>query len=206
MSQSPTSVAPSRERGEAGLSSNDALAGLQPRLEGDNIGVRDASAPFESLFSELFRNHVERLTRILDRLSGEPDLAADVVQESFVRLYNRGSLPDAPEAWLISVALNLLRNALNAVDSAGEIDVETRRGPRNGRPSIIITVEDNGPGIPAHVLPDIFDAFVTTRLDARGTGLGLTVSEGIITQHGGTISASNRRQGGACLEVCLPAS
>ena len=73
--------------------------------------MRDASAPFESLFSELFRNHVERLTRILDRLSGEPDLAADVVQESFVRLYNRGSLPDAPEAWLISVALNLLRNA-----------------------------------------------------------------------------------------------
>ena len=107
---------------------------------------------------------------------------------------------------LLQVFVNLLRNALNAVDSAGVIDVETRRGTRNGRPSIITTIEDNGPGIPAHVLPDIFDAFVTTRLDARGTGLGLTVSEGIITQHGGTISASNRRQGGACLEVCLPAS
>jgi signal transduction histidine kinase len=68
------------------------------------------------------------------------------------------------------------------------------------------TVEDNGHGIPAHVLPDIFNAFVTTRLDANGTGLGLTVAEGIITQHGGTISASNRPEGGACLEICLPAT
>ena len=46
-------------------------------------------------------------------------------------------------------------------------------------------MEDNGRGIPNDVLPDIFVAFVSTRLDARGTGLGLTVAEGIITQHGG---------------------
>jgi len=65
---------------------------------------------FEALFSEFFRRHSPRLTRSLDRLSGDPDLAADVVQEAFVRLYQRGSMPDAPDAWLISVALNLLRN------------------------------------------------------------------------------------------------
>jgi signal transduction histidine kinase len=53
-------------------------------------------------------------------------------------------------------------------------------------------------------LPEIFEAFVSTRLDARGTGLGLTVAEGIIHQHGGTISAGNRPSGGACLEVTLP--
>ena len=70
----------------------------------------------------------------------------------------------------------------------------------------MLTVEDNGHGIPRDVLPDIFDAFVTTRLDAHGTGLGLTVAEGIVTQHGGTIAASNRPEGGACLEVCLPAA
>ncbi|MEP7344622.1 MAG: sigma-70 family RNA polymerase sigma factor [Gemmatimonadaceae bacterium] len=71
---------------------------------------RGALASFEALFSALFRKHVERLTRIIDRLSGEPDLAADVVQDAFVRLYKRGSMPDDPEAWLISVALNLLRS------------------------------------------------------------------------------------------------
>ena len=109
---------------------------------------------------------------------------------------------------LVQVFVNLLRNALNAIgsDAAGRIDVRTRREQRDGRASIVITVEDNGHGIPADVLPDIFDAFVTTRLDARGTGLGLTVAEGIVTQHGGTISASNRPEGGACLEVWLPAA
>ena len=113
---------------------------------------------------------------------------------------------------LLQVFVNLLRNALNATDasrradSAGRIEVRSRSDQRNGHPSVIVTVEDNGPGIATDVLPDLFDAFVTTRLDARGTGLGLTVSEGIITQHGGTISASNRPEGGACLEVVLPAA
>jgi len=109
---------------------------------------------------------------------------------------------------LLQVFVNLLRNALNAIEAevAGRIEVRTRREQRDGRASIVLTVEDNGQGIPAYVLPDIFDAFVTTRLDAHGTGLGLTVAEGIITQHGGTIAASNRPQGGACLEVCLPAA
>ena len=104
---------------------------------------------------------------------------------------------------LVQVFVNLLRNALNAIDSSsGRIEVHSRRQQRR----VVITVEDNGQGIEADVLPDIFDAFVTTRLDARGTGLGLTVAAGIITQHGGTISASNRAEGGACLEVSLPAA
>jgi signal transduction histidine kinase len=111
---------------------------------------------------------------------------------------------------LLQVLVNLLRNALNAVDDrtgkAGRIEVRSRAEQRNGRAMITLTVEDNGLGIPAHVLPDIFDAFVTTRLDANGTGLGLTVAEGIITQHGGTISAGNRAEGGARLEISLPAA
>jgi signal transduction histidine kinase len=103
---------------------------------------------------------------------------------------------------LMQVFVNLLRNALNAVEAgAGKIEVHTRCGARG----VTISVEDNGRGIPADVLPDIFDAFVTTRLDARGTGLGLTVAEGIVTQHGGGISAANRVEGGARLEVTLPA-
>jgi RNA polymerase sigma factor (sigma-70 family) len=60
---------------------------------------------------ELFHAQFERLFRYLDRLSGEPDLAADLAQEAFVRLYRRGAAPDSPEAWLITVAMNLLRNA-----------------------------------------------------------------------------------------------
>ncbi len=106
---------------------------------------------------------------------------------------------------LVQVFVNLIRNALLAVSPGGVIDVESRQLLRGGQSWIGCTVLDNGPGIPAHVLPNLFEAFVTTRLDARGTGLGLTVAEGIVSQHGGTISAYNRPEGGACLEVVLPA-
>jgi signal transduction histidine kinase len=77
---------------------------------------------------------------------------------------------------------------------------------RNAQSWISVTVEDDGPGIPPDVLPEIFEAFVSSRLDANGTGLGLTIAEGIVHQHGGTISASNRSVGGACLEVTLPSA
>ncbi len=59
---------------------------------------------------QLFDAHFRRLYRYLNRLSGEPDLAADIAQETFVKLYQRGEAPDTPEAWLITVATNLFRN------------------------------------------------------------------------------------------------
>jgi len=68
------------------------------------------TVPFHDRFVELFDAHFQRLYRYLDRLSGEPELAADLAQEAFVRLYARGSVPDAPEGWLITVAMNLFRN------------------------------------------------------------------------------------------------
>ena len=107
---------------------------------------------------------------------------------------------------LIQVFVNLLRNALLAIPQGGTIRVESKLMQRAGQSWISCTVLDSGPGIPAHVLPNLFEAFVSTRLDARGTGLGLTVAEGIVTQHGGTICASNRPEGGASLEVVLPAA
>lgn len=58
----------------------------------------------------MFETDFNRLFRYLDRLSGDPDLAADIAQDAFVRLYQRGDLPDAPQAWLITVAMNLFRN------------------------------------------------------------------------------------------------
>lgn len=106
---------------------------------------------------------------------------------------------------LLQVFLNLIRNAMQAVpDHGGEIRVATCKLKADGRPMLLIQVEDNGPGIAADVLPDIFDAFVSTRLDSKGTGLGLTVSEGIVKQHGGSITASNSPTGGARLELRLP--
>lgn len=105
---------------------------------------------------------------------------------------------------LVQVFVNLLRNALHAVNKPGCVRVRAELRREDGRAVQVIAVEDNGPGIPEDVLPHIFNAFVTTRLDARGTGLGLTVAEGIVQQHHGTIRAENRAEGGARLEVRLP--
>jgi signal transduction histidine kinase len=103
---------------------------------------------------------------------------------------------------LLQVFVNLLRNAVIALETRGEVAVRARRDGTRW----LIAVEDNGPGIPEDVLPDIFNAFVSSRLDARGTGLGLTVAQAIVDQHGGRLSAANRPAGGARLEVILPAA
>jgi RNA polymerase sigma-70 factor (ECF subfamily) len=68
-------------------------------------------ASFRDRFIQIFDSGFPRLYRYLDRLSGDQELAADVAQDAFARLYARGSLPDAPDAWLITVAMNLYRNA-----------------------------------------------------------------------------------------------
>jgi RNA polymerase sigma factor (sigma-70 family) len=86
-----------RHRGLAGGRGEFALPGARPT--------------FDAQFANLFQAHFQSLFRYLNRLSGETDNAADLAQETFVRLYRRGSLPDAPKAWLITVAMNLLRNA-----------------------------------------------------------------------------------------------
>jgi C4-dicarboxylate-specific signal transduction histidine kinase len=125
---------------------------------------------------------------------------------TFRNRVNRGHAVTGNQDRLIQVFVNLLRNALIAVSSGGAITVESKALHRSGQEWICCTVVDDGPGIPSHVLPNLFEAFVTTRLDARGTGLGLTVAEGIVSQHGGTISAFNRPEGGALLQVSLPAA
>jgi len=66
---------------------------------------------FSDSFVDLFHEHFHRLFRYLDRLTGDPDLASDLAQETFLRLYARGAQPDRPAAWLITVATNLFRNA-----------------------------------------------------------------------------------------------
>jgi RNA polymerase sigma factor (sigma-70 family) len=87
-----------------------AKARLQADRRGDTLALTEASPTFHDQFVMLFDAHFKRLFRYMDRLSGEPELAADLAQEAFIKLYRRGSVPDRPEAWLITVAMNLFRN------------------------------------------------------------------------------------------------
>ncbi|MBL8980323.1 MAG: sigma-70 family RNA polymerase sigma factor [Gemmatimonadetes bacterium] len=73
--------------------------------------MAEMTGPGDDPFERLFHAQFPRLQRYLDRLSGDGELARDLAQESFLRLYRRSGLPDRPEAWLITVATNLWRNA-----------------------------------------------------------------------------------------------
>lgn len=76
---------------------------------------------FEERFVALFEAEFPRLFRYLDRLCGEPELAADLAQDAFVRLNRRGEMPDKPELWLITVAMNLFRNVKTTRSRRGRL-------------------------------------------------------------------------------------
>src|SRR6185369_13790788 len=104
------------------------------------------------------------------------------------------------------VLVNLLTNAAEAMAPAGgRVEVTTARLTALGREEISIRVTDSGPGIPATQLDELFKPFVTTK--PEGHGLGLTISQNIVLEHGGRIIASNRppgEGGGAAFDVRLP--
>ena len=67
-------------------------------------------------------------------------------------------------------------------------------------------MQDSGHGIAPELLPQLFVSFVTTKPRGTGTGLGLRICRRIIEEMGGSISAANRAEGGACFEILLPAA
>jgi signal transduction histidine kinase len=103
---------------------------------------------------------------------------------------------------LQQVVLNLLTNAQQALHErrAGPQLIEIVGAIDDGH--VVIEVRDSGPGIPPETLPNLFTPFFTTK--PEGTGLGLTVSTAIIREHGGTLTADNRPQGGAVFRIELP--
>jgi len=109
----------------------------------------------------------------------------------------------ADENQIQQVLLNLVQNAHQAMVTQPPprvLTVRVRPADGHGR----LEVLDNGPGIPADVLPKIFDPFFTTKPPGKGSGLGLSVSYGIVVEHRGRLTAANRPEGGAAFVVELP--
>ena len=99
--------------------------------------------------------------------------------------------------------LNVVTNAIDAVEeqSDGTVNITTEIDEK--REVVHVRVTDNGPGIPAETLPDIFNLFVSTK-GAKGTGLGLTVSQKILREHGGDISVESTATHGTCFTLSFP--
>jgi two-component system NtrC family sensor kinase len=103
---------------------------------------------------------------------------------------------------LQQVFLNLFLNAIQAMPQGGEMDVEAHREDGFVR----VAVRDTGVGISEENLDKIFEPFFTTKEAGEGTGLGLSVSYGIVANHGGRIEVSSRLGEGSTFSVFLPIS
>jgi len=132
------------------------------------------------------------------KLAGYSDRFRGIAIE--VQGLERPLVVDGDPARLEQVVVNLLLNAATAMEGKGRVEIRARRTLPG---EVELSVADDGPGIPADDLPRIFDPFFTT---TEGTGLGLSVSYGIVNAHGGTIAARNRDEGGAVFSIRLPAA
>jgi signal transduction histidine kinase len=177
---------------------------------------------------ELVRHGFSRIREIVRDLlrfarpaagSGDADLAAVVESAKKLAAYSdrfKGVtvvvegletplLVDGDAGRLEQVVVNLLLNAATAMKSKGRILVRARRiaSGERGTGEIELSVADEGRGIPPGDLARIFDPFFTT---TQGTGLGLSVSYGIVRAHGGNLAVRNLEGGGAEFTIHLPAA
>ncbi|HEY6364628.1 MAG TPA: ATP-binding protein [Candidatus Binatia bacterium] len=109
------------------------------------------------------------------------------------------------DASLQRVLINLLDNAINASKEGGRLKIAARASATcEVRRGIYMEITDNGSGIPAELLPKIFELFVTTKPSGKGTGLGLVVCQEIVKAHGGTIDIESEVGTGTSVRIYLP--
>jgi signal transduction histidine kinase len=105
---------------------------------------------------------------------------------------------------LKQVVLNLIHNALHAMPTGGELHIKTQLQSRDRRDWLTIILKDTGIGIAPENLERVFEPFFTTRSMDGGTGLGLSVTYGIVTDHGGLIEVDSQVGKGSMFTVWLP--
>lgn len=118
----------------------------------------------------------------------------------------REEMPGLPPVFgdsgqLQQVFINLVINAVQAISNGGQITVRSWLGYDG---NVRVSVQDTGCGIPKENLPRIFTPFLTTKKEAKGSGLGLAVSHGIIERHGGRIEVESEVGKGSTFTVFLP--
>ncbi len=137
----------------------------------------------------------ELLRRVVSLLSPQLDLRNIRIVTNFST-----RLPKvlAVSSQLQQVFINIILNAYDAMPKGGEV----RIGARPVKDSVEIVFQDTGPGVPADKRNYIFEPFVSTK--EGGTGLGLAVSYGIISAHGGSLELVPDRGPGACFRILIP--
>ncbi len=148
------------------------------------------------LSSEVMGDVIEEALRHVDR---------DADQHSItVRSTDDILLVDMDAKLIMQVLINLINNAIKNTPAGSEISIESRQDGAQA----VVTVRDNGPGIPDDMKPRIFEMFYTGRNTVadgrRGLGLGLALCRSIAEAHRGSITLTDNEPTGCCFTVCLP--
>jgi two-component system nitrogen regulation sensor histidine kinase GlnL len=187
----------------------------RPELKEYTEVIQEEALRLQSLVDRLLaphRRHVRSEINIHEVLERVRSIAlAEYPQGLVIRRDYDTSLPHmvADKEQLIQVVLNIVKNAVQAMKAKGEVILRTRvaRQVTLARKRHVLALKlqivDNGPGIPEEIRDHIFYPLVTGR--AEGTGLGLTLAQAYVHQHGGSIEFESR-PGQTCFTVMLPFS
>ena len=184
------------------------LKEIREILEDITADDKRAGQVIRQLRALLQKDPVAQETVRLDELvSGVLPLIRSDALGANVRI-NVKSAPNLPSVeadpvQVQQVVMNLLMNAIDAIrrleSKGGDIEVEISHAGKDG---VLVTVGDNGPGIPAKEISEVFKPFVTTK--RGGMGMGLTICKSILDAHGGTISVENSVPRGCRFSFVLP--
>jgi len=100
------------------------------------------------------------------------------------------------------IMVNLVKNSLDAIAEAGQTDGRVEIHVRTSQSEVLVTVTDNGPGVPEQLRDKLFDSFFTTK--PKGVGLGLSICKSIASAHGGTLRHEQPPQRGSRFVLSLP--
>jgi signal transduction histidine kinase len=149
-----------------------------------------ASASLNEVIEDVvaLSRHLIHTSGVQLRLSLEPDLPWVLMDSNQMK----------------QVLLNLVHNALQAMPQGGELEIKSESAAHNGRAGVTVLVCDSGVGITPAEQARIFEPFYTTKGNQGGTGLGLSVTYGIVTDHGGQIDVESQPGIGSKFIVWLP--
>ncbi len=133
-------------------------------------------------------------------------LANHILKNKVVVQKDYGNVPSisGSPSQINQVFLNIITNAAHAMPERSEPNCITLRTALENDATVRIEIQDNGSGIPAHVLPKIFDPFFTTKPIGQGTGMGLSISYKIIQAHGGKLLVNSEAGIGTVFTILLP--
>jgi len=191
------------------------------RLEVIQNAVRDGADLVSRILT--FSRKAESRTRPID-LNEEIGKARQLLRRTVPRMIEIKLVPaetlhiiDADPAQIEQVLLNLAINAQHAMPDGGQLLIETNNvslsdkylrthlGAKRGR-YVLLTVSDTGVGMKPEVLERIFEPFFTTKASSQGTGLGLSMVHGIVSQHGGHVRCYSELGRGASFKIYFPVS